>query len=220
MSAVVILQQPISLLLRYLIIMSLSKSPTELTDVVWIALYHDLVSLSMDMNLSRKTYGVSSKKYGGFQITVKKIWSSRNQGNTTGEVVQSAGLNRKVNCGKHLLDINESIESLMSVPPRLRQIHVPASEAIGILASTLRDFLQRLSIWRKNKCINPLLSEKNKIQRLKWYLEFVENFSLTIYTTIITSTENSLISRSQLQLIFRERMSRLIFQLENVNGRC
>ncbi|ETP46622.1 hypothetical protein F442_07146 [Phytophthora nicotianae P10297] len=144
----------------------------NLTDVQRRAIVNDLLFSCRDGKVPHGT--CLAKDYGCHWHSIKRIWN-RYRENVALGIADGAPESRiKGNLGRKPYDRSELAAKLKEVP--IFECHrVAATTArIGVSASLIRALLDEGHLTRRLRRIKPLLSDDNKIQRMKHTLTFID----------------------------------------------
>ena len=146
----------------------------ELSDDACIAACSEMLAVSVNMKLPRGTYAKVADKYGVSERTMESIWSKRAAGDTVEDVMCALRSKKPGNRGGPRIDEDALNEALRNTPLRKRKTFRHASASTGYPRSTIHRALQRGELRRKKSTLKPIVTDKNKIARLKWCLNFID----------------------------------------------
>lgn len=163
------------------------KSKPNLTDEERQSILHSLLRCAQGCKLQRGVIEDLAKKYGKSTKTIHRIWiQAKNCMNQ--ETPINVMSRKKQNCGRKKHDRQIQLNAVTTVPWNQRSTLRSLSHAIKIPRSSLHDLMKRdAKIKRISSAIKPLLTEKNKIERLKFCLSMVDSatgFFDTMYNQV------------------------------------
>ncbi|ETN11218.1 hypothetical protein PPTG_10165 [Phytophthora nicotianae INRA-310] len=144
----------------------------NLTDVQRRAIVNDLLFSCRDGKVPHGT--CLAKDYGCHWHSIKRIWN-RYRENVALGIADGAPESRiKGNLGRKPYDRSELAAKLKEVPIFERHRVAATTARIGVSASLIRALLDEGHLTRRLRRIKPLLSDDNKIQRMKHTLTFID----------------------------------------------
>lgn len=149
------------------------KKHKELTDDERLAVYHDLLAVVRDGRIPKGAFMTTAAKFGVYWKTVSRIWKRQSTAGNSLDVVHAIKKDRKGKCGRKRVDAKSVNDALRAVPFSRRGTLRDCAEATGFKKSTLWDVLKRGEIDRISNTLKPVLTEKNKIERIRWAVSFI-----------------------------------------------
>lgn len=154
------------------------KHRKELSDDERLALYQFLLRKSSGERIPKGITSQAAEQFGVSARSVQRIWSYGKGQQNEIAVVQSLKKRRKGRSGRKRVDEEAVKEALRAVPFSQRRTLRGCSAATGFAVTTLWKVLQRGAIRRMSNSLKPVLTEENKIARVKWALSHIDENSL------------------------------------------
>lgn len=116
-----------------------------------------------------------AKDVGVTRLTVSKIWKMAQGQYNEGKISADVSSKKKKKCGRKPKDYSENISKIKNIPFNQRSTIRCLARAIDVPRSSLFDILKKGNkIKRISSTVKPLLTEKNKQDRLKFCLSNVD----------------------------------------------
>jgi hypothetical protein len=148
----------------------------ELSDQQRRSIYETLLAISKDGKTPFKAFYPLAQQYGVSERTIRRVWNRARNSLVSGSghaVLTSLRFGRK---GPTSVSLNA--EAYKAIDLRLRRTIRSAANAAGVSKSVLHRKLQTGEIRRHTNAIKPLLTEENKLKRLKFALNEANSESL------------------------------------------
>lgn len=153
-------------------VVSNTNKRKELTDDEMLALLQDYIAQSTNFKLPLRATSTTAGKYGVSSRTAYRIWK-------TG-VLSYGGVSRVRAVVRIEKELRETINKCGNGERAPKRSPIPnrrtlssASAATSIPKTTMWHMLQRGIVSRHVNSIKPLLTRKNKFERLRWCLLFM-----------------------------------------------
>lgn len=146
----------------------------ENSDAKRFAIFSDLRAAWDGKKLKHGIKGVIAKKHKVSRWTVQKYWKLGNDVSDPVEAWENLKSKKKGRVGRKKLGDEEVISALTSLSIRERRTYRHAAVGTGFSAMGLWNAVQRGDIKRRSSGLKPSLTEKNKMERLKFCLRFID----------------------------------------------
>ena len=140
------------------------------------AVYQHLLTISDNGKLPRGSITDTAEKYNVSRLTIHRIWKRGNE-STTQSGTPACVHTYRYNSGARPMDVHDIQQKIEAVHISNRTTFRRMEKATGISKSTLHRALQKQIIVRHRNSVKPLLSDANKIERLRFALENVHYIS-------------------------------------------
>ena len=143
-----------------------------------VAIYLELATRATEMKLPKGAIQETAEMFHTSLSTVSRIWRIGKNAETQEEVIASLRSKKKGRCGRNCANADNINSALKKAPLTHRRTLRSAANVAGVHSSTLWRVLQRGKIRRISNHIKPLLTSKNKIERTRFALSFVDSNTL------------------------------------------
>lgn len=134
----------------------------------------NLLQLKKDEKLKHGAINKIAADFGVTRLTVSRIWHAAQIQYSEGKICADVSSKKKEKCGRKRKDYSENVAKIQDVPFNRRGSIRSLSFAIGIPKSTLFDIFKRGNNFKRiSSTIKPLLTDQNKLARLKFCLSKV-----------------------------------------------
>lgn len=140
-------------------------------------MYHELLAKATDTEVPRGVINYIADKYGVGPKSMQRVWNKRKEGSSPTEVVRSIR-KRRSETSRKSVDVEEVSAALQNDSFSSRQTVRETAEATVIPKSTLHDVLNRGDMDRESNHLDPILTEKNKLYRIRWAMSFIDKGTL------------------------------------------
>lgn len=136
-----------------------------------VAIVQFLILHKKNEKLQKGAIALAAKQFKCNRMTISRIWKRASENNFQGESYGNVDSLKKQNCGRKCKDYGEQLEKLRDIPHSRRGTLRSAAHAIGVPKSTLFRILKKGKVIKRvSSTIKPLLTEKNKKDRVEFCL--------------------------------------------------
>jgi len=133
--------------------------------------YQALLARSKNGKLGKKDTSIVADRFGLHIRTVQRLWK-RGKDQLANDIPVVVASQKRGRCGRKAIPLD--LEQLRSIPLKQRMTVEDVSSKLGISKSRIQRYLKKGLLRRHSSSIKPYLTDTNKMTRLKWCIDMVE----------------------------------------------
>lgn len=168
--------------------MSLTEVKKDLTNEERAIVFQILLEKSINGKIPHGSVSPLASKYGVHKATIWRIWKRGRDSINSGTGLADVSHNRAGKCGAPKRDHDEIQAAVSAVPLHKRTTLRSLSAATTIPKSSLFDAKTEGVIMRHSSSVKPALTEKNKLDRLRYALSFIRTIGMnrkTVFSSMM-----------------------------------
>jgi transposase-like protein len=146
----------------------------NLSDATRRAIVNDILRSSTDDKVPHGTYAELAQEYGCHWHTIDRVWKRYTENVAQGIVGGAPESKIKGNSGRKPYDRADLARKISAIPVTERRRVAPTAARIGVSGSLVRSLLTEGQLVRRSGHIKPLLTDKQKVKRVRHALSFID----------------------------------------------